>query len=154
MTRFPTEMMTQTPFFIDDLLAAMQIFVIQYLNNQTDCDAVPSLSMKSSFDRRFMSEIYRILGVRIDHSMESQPDQLFRTLLVQRVLSIQAAFGYSGLGEQRSLTGNVAWATLNIRCISLSIAWACQKSKPHTENGLKHPGMNLFVELVPGFSLL
>lgn len=139
------ETLTQTTFFIDDLLATMQLFATQFLETQTEWDVVPTLSGKSSFDERFMNEIYRILDVKTDHSMETNPDPLFKTPLVQRVLSIHATLGFSGVRMYRSVASNLAWATLNIRYLSVAFVFACQKkSAPDSE--LRNPGRKMLVD--------
>lgn len=106
----------------DDLLAMMQLFVHQHSNEL----ARQGLT-KTSVEETFLIEIYRVLGVHVDHSVDPQLDQLFKNQMIQRCLSMQLSLGYQGESKHRSLPAKVAWTILNIRFAALIFAWAFKR---------------------------
>lgn len=121
----------------DDLLAIMQLFSVQHSSLCSQHGLTPS-----SVQRTFLFEVYRVLGVNIDHSIDAQPEQLFRNQMIQRCLSMQLSLSYQGEGKHRSLPAKVAWTFLNLRYTSLMFAWALKKPSggPGAENEAKNPG--------------
>ena len=104
----------------DDLLAVMQLFSNQHSN-------ISARSAQGSIEGVFLSEIYRVLGVNVDHSGDPQPEQLFRNQMIQRCLSMQLSLGYQGETKHRSLSAKIAWTILNLRFASLIFAFAFKK---------------------------
>jgi hypothetical protein len=121
----------------DDLLAIMQLFLIQHSSLCSQYGLT-----QSSVERTFLVEVYRVLGVNIDHSIDAQAEQLFRNQMIQRCLSMQLSLSYQGEGKHRSLPAKVAWTFLNLRYTSLMFAWALKKpsSGPGADNEAKNPG--------------
>ena len=119
----------------DDLLAVMQLFSIQHSN-------VSTVSAKNNAELVFLNEIYRVLGVNVDHSGDPQPEQLFRNQMIQRCLSMQMSLGYQGEKKHRSLSAKVAWTILNLRFTSLIFTFAFKKppNVPGIESETKKPG--------------
>ena len=93
----------------DDLLAAMQLFAKQY----------PS----SNVEQDFLGEAYRVLDVRLDHSLEANADYLFKSPMVQRCLGTQLALSDSSEQKPRLMPAKIAQAFLNIRSITLSMGY-------------------------------
>lgn len=120
----------------DDLLAVMQIFLNQHSNVSTE-------SAQGSIERVFLSEIYRVLGVNVDHSGDLQPEQLFRNQMIQRCLSMQMSLGYQGEKKHRSLSAKIAWTILNLRFASLIFTFALKRppNVSATEGDPKKPGI-------------
>lgn len=130
----------------DDVLATIQMFSNQYLAEQIEDESSTSLANRDAFNTHLVSEIYRIFGVKIDHSMDEHLDQAVKIGTVQRCSSVQASLGYSGYNSRRSLASLVAWTMLNARYISVVSAMACNR-RPNfqpglTENELKNLGMS------------
>ena len=121
----------------DDLIATMRLFLMQHANL---CS--PHESTESSVERTFLVEIYRVLEVNVDHSINAQPEQLFRNQMVQRCLATQMSLGYEGEKKHRSLPAKVAWAFLNLRYASLIFAWAFKRPSgvPGAERDIMKPG--------------
>ena len=89
----------------DDLVAAIQTFSRQHPHG--------------NIERNFLSEICRILEVRLDHSMEPQLEYLFKNPMIQRCLSMQLSLGYLGKPKSRSLPAKVAHTLLDIRATTI-----------------------------------
>ena len=93
----------------DDLVAAIQTFSRQHPHG--------------NIERNFLSEICRVLEVRLDHSVEPQLDYLFKSSMIQRCLSMQLSLGYTGQRKSRSLPAKVAHALLDIRATTLVMTY-------------------------------
>lgn len=120
----------------DDLLAVMQSFLKQRSNDWTEQGP-----LLWNLEENFLSGIFRVLGVNIDHSVDPQPEQLFRSTLIQRCLSMQTSLGYSGERKHRSLSAKVAWTILNLRYTSLVLAYSFRKPNvPGADSDIKKPG--------------
>lgn len=120
----------------DDLLAVMQSF----LKHRSD-DWTEQGLLLGNLEELFLGDIYRVLGVNIDHSIDPQPEQLFRNQLIQRCLSMQMSLGYFGERQHRSLPAKVALIILNLRFTSLMLAYSFKKSNvPGTDSDYKKPG--------------
>lgn len=121
----------------DDLIAVMRSFLIQHSSLCFQHGLT-----EGSVERTFLVEIYRVLGVNIDHSIDPQPEQLFRNQLIQRCLAMQMSLSYQGERKHRSLPAKVAWAFLNLRYASLIFAWAFKKPSgdPGGESDIMKPG--------------
>lgn len=106
----------------DDLIAVMQLFFKQHPHGDTE--------------REFLSEIYRVLEVRLDHSLEPQPDYLFKSPTVQRCLGMQLSLGYSGEAKPRPLPTKIAKAFLDIRSTTLLMTYTLKSISgvPNPEN--------------------
>lgn len=88
----------------------------------------PPLADRSTFKLQLLSEIYRVLGQSIDHSMDAQLDQSFQKQIFQRCLSLQSSLGYIGEDFSRSLPGLVAWTSLGTRYCTMLFAMAYSKN--------------------------
>lgn len=120
----------------DDLLAVMQSFLKQRSNDWTEQGL-----LMGNLEENFLSDIYRVLGVNIDHSVDPQPEQLFRNPMIQKCLSMQASLGYPGERQHRSLSSKVGLTSLNLRFASLMLAYPFKKpSVPGAESDFKKPG--------------
>ncbi|KAG7006694.1 hypothetical protein G7Y79_00013g034660 [Physcia stellaris] len=93
----------------DDLIAVIQLFSKQHPDGNTQRD--------------FLSEIYRVLEVRLDHSLESHPDYLFKSPMVQRCLGMQLSLGSSGERHPRPLPAKIAQAFLDVRSVTLILTY-------------------------------
>lgn len=122
--------------YTDDLLAVMQSFL-----KQRSIDWTEQAMLPRTLEEVFLGDIYRVLGANIDQSVELQLDQLFRNHLVQRCLSMQMSLGYSGERQHRSVSSKVALTILNLRFISLILAYAFKKPNvPGADSDIKKPG--------------
>ena len=132
--------MTFTPSYVDDCLATMQAFSDQFLEQQSELGPGPALANRDSFSYQFLGGFSRILELGIDYSINPQHLQLLANLYLQKLLSAQAAFGYSGEYSTRPLPAMVAYTMLNTRYIAYSFATVLSKQKP-TESELRNPGI-------------
>jgi mediator of RNA polymerase II transcription subunit 16 len=121
----------------DDLLAIMQLFLIQHSSLCSQHELA-----EGSVERTFLFEVYRVLGVNIDHSIDPQVDQLFRNQMIQRCLSMQMSLSYRGESKHLSLPAKVASTFLTLRYVSLIFAWAFKKPPgvPGTDSDVMNPG--------------
>lgn len=127
--------MSATPS--DDCLAAMQAFSNQFLEHRPQ----PGLTLAGStnFSSHFLSEFCRILAFPIDYSPDAQQSSLISNQYIQRLLSAQAALGFSGESSPPSLPARVAHTIMNQRYIATSL-YTFLRPKSPTENELKNPG--------------
>ena len=132
--------------YFEDLFYALQAFRDQYLTDSVPGDGLPLLADRKAFDSHLLSEMFRVLGVPIDQSTASQPDQAFKNPFLQRVLNVQVMLGYSGLSFSRSLSASIAWTVLNLRYCTMAFTLAANKNpKPPAgmlDTELKNPGAN------------
>ena len=134
----------------DDCMATMQAFSDQFLEQQMQLGPGPALANSDNFSYHFLSGFCRILELGIDYSISPQhlnpqhlnPQhfQLLANQYLQRLLSAQAAFGYSGEYSTRPLPSMVAYTILNLRYIAYNFATVLVKQK-QTESELRNPGM-------------
>lgn len=115
--------------YADDFLYALQLFSNQYLRDALPGGSDVGLSDRNAFKAYLLSETYRILGIKIDHSMDELPDPGFKSPFFQRCLSTQAALGFSGHEVHRSLPGLIAWSMLQSRYCAMVFATACNTNK-------------------------
>ena len=115
--------------YTDDFLYALQLFSNQYLRDSLPGGGYLGLSDRDTFKAYLLSETYRILGIKIDHSMDELPDPGFKSPFFQRCLSAQSALGFSGNEVHRSLPGLVAWNMLQSRYCAMVFATACNTNK-------------------------
>ena len=90
--------------------------------------SLPVLTDRKGFHANLLSEIYRVMGIAVDHSTVNQPEQAFRTVFLQRCLNFQAGFGYVGEDFSRSLPASVAWTMLNLRYCTMAFTMALNKN--------------------------
>ena len=124
----------------DDVLATIQLFTRQYLDQHTHLDFVPSLTNSITFNRSLISGVYRVLGVSLDHALSEQPDLAIRNTYFQRGLGIQTALGFAGDIAPRLTEGMIAFVMLNLRYFCLVLAYACTKRPSESE--LRKPGQS------------
>ena len=133
--------------YTDDFLYALQLFFNQYLVENVPDGGFIVLSDRNAFKAYLLSETYRILGIKLDHSMDEQPDPGFKSPYFQRCLNTQTALGFSGNEVHRSLPGLIAWNMLQSRYCAMVYATACNtiknpNAKPPPgapENEMKNP---------------
>ena len=133
--------------YTDDFLYALQLFSNEYLIENIPNGGFIDLSDRNVFKAFLLSETYRILGIKIDHSMDEQPDPGFKSPYFQRCVNTQTALGFSGNDVQRSLPGLIAWNMLQSRYCAMVYAMACNSSKGPSakpppgaaENEIKNP---------------
>lgn len=138
---------------IDDLLSVIQPFSKQVSNGRQEGG-----QFAGAFEMNLLSEIYRVLDVGIDYTLGAggNIETLFRYPLAQRCLGMQLSLGYSGEGQQRSITAKVAWTMLNLRHTSLMLLYAIKFHKQENSEIKKKgvwPYLSVFVyngnELTP-----
>ena len=88
--------------------------------------------MKSEVKRDFLRQSYKNLGLCPDRSLEPQPEKLLRYQLMQRCMSIQAAFGYKANKDNQLIESKLAWVFLTLRSIGLTFAFGFQKDPKST----------------------
>ena len=105
-------------------------------------EVVDSKSTSNNIKASVLSEIYRVLGIIVDFSVDPQLDQLFKNSTIQRCLSMQASLGYHGESKPRSLPSKVAWTILKLRITALILTGAFSKTADAlgTEIGIRKPG--------------
>ena len=106
----------------DDLLLTMQDFMTHLTSDQ-----------QNKFKRDFLIDLYRALGVNLDHSNDPTSEKLLRQPMLQRCLSLQAALGNNSGAEFRSNTSKLAWTLMQMRLISLTIALAFAQTGNNTD---------------------
>ena len=121
----------------DDCLATMQAFSNQFLEHRPQ----PGLALANStnFSSYFLSEFCRILAFPIDYSADAQQSSLISNQYIQRLLSAQAALGFTGEYSPPSLPARVAYTIMNLRYIATSL-YTFLRGKPPIESELKNPG--------------
>lgn len=136
----------------EDIVAALQYFSNQYLHSQAQAKHPRTLFNPDTFKSHFLSELYRMTGVRVDYSIDPQLQQLLPSpqgLILQRCLSVQAALTYAGGNHRPSLSATLAWTILNIRSVVMMFMGTISR-KPIAESELGKPGTpkipNNFVE--------
>ncbi|CAL8583760.1 hypothetical protein XPA_009378 [Xanthoria parietina] len=96
----------------DDLSAAMQNFQKQYLKDRPD--------EAQDFVSAFLSDMYRILQLKIDYSGDIKIENYLKNALHQKTLSMQLSLGYHGEEQHRTLPSKIAFATLQLRWAALT----------------------------------
>ena len=108
---------------------------------QMQLEFAPSLASSSTFNRRLLSGIYRILGVVLDHALDAQPDQSYKNTYFQRCLGVQASLGFPGDVSVRPTEGTVALVMLSLRYFSIVLSYATtRKADGSDSEALKKPG--------------
>ena len=123
----------------DDLLMVLQQFV-QNLTTNSHADEL----LVGKVEEDFFSDLYRALNLTLDHSMDSSSDKLLRNPTIQRCLSLQASLDYKGEGQYRTTRSKVAWTLLNLRMISLTVAFAFTKPPRGGDSEISKPGIWIF----------
>ncbi|KAL9130982.1 MAG: hypothetical protein Q9217_000971 [Psora testacea] len=130
----------------EDVLSAVQLFTSQYINLQMQLQFAPSLANSSTFNRRLLSGMYRILGVGLDHAMDTQPDQSYKNTYFQRCLGVQASLGFPGDVSLRPTEGIVALVMLSLRLFSIVLSYAStRKGNEQVSEALRKPGERILV---------
>ena len=122
----------------DDLVMVMQ----QFLHELPSHTSPESIDLRSKMRTEFLSELYRVLEINLDRVLDPQSDKLLRHQTLQRGLSLQAALGFTGRNETRSLSSKLAWTMTSLRIISLTffLAFAKSSSAQGSETELSKPG--------------
>ena len=129
------------PTCTEDVLSVIQLFASQYLNFQMQLDFAPSLANVTTFNRRLLGSMYRILGVGLDHALDMQTDQSYKNAYFQRGLGVQAALGFLGDDSLRPTEGIVALVMLSLRYFCIVFAYVFSRKGDAPENeALKKPG--------------
>ena len=124
----------------DDLLATMQTFASQHLYASAALEPLPVMGDHNMFNWNFLSEMYRVLGLQCDYSINTGLQHIISNGPIHRCLSTQAALGYAGSATRPSLSSIVAQTTLNLRYVALAFVLS-KKTKPGTDDDeLKNPG--------------
>lgn len=129
-----------TPTTADDVLATMQLFIGQFLNQQLNPDFTSSLDSSIAFNNKIVNRVYSVLGVQHDYGLIDEPDQLRRNAFFQRCLSMQAALGFSGVRLLRPITGMMALTLLELKHFALTFSFTMSKKPPNNESELNKPG--------------
>jgi hypothetical protein len=127
------------PSYSDDLVATMQQFSHQHLYKGSDLAASPKLVEIDAFKSHFLSEVYRVLGLQYDYSVDVHPQQIIQNQVIQKCLATQASLGYAGRISRPSLSSVVAQATLDLRHAAYSHIYV-SRAKPGADGELKNPG--------------
>ncbi|KAI1928152.1 Mediator of RNA polymerase II transcription subunit 16 [Ophidiomyces ophidiicola] len=69
----------------------------------------------------FLSEVYRALPLNVDFTIEQ--DKLMNNPYIQKCFSMQAALGFEGSYQTRPIHASVPWFTLQLRQISILLAY-------------------------------
>ena len=138
--------------YAEDTLCVLQTFS-QYvlIDALPDTDmSYPRLADREEFHNQLLSEIYRIMGLNLDKSMDSTADHAYQNPRLQRCLNLQPSFGYAGEDFSRSLPGLVASTALGLRYCSMLLSMAFTKNPFYKPGGLyaeqetKNPGMSIY----------
>lgn len=129
------------PSYNDDILATMQGFANQHLYVGTALESLPAVGDNSTFSWHFLSEMYRVLGLQYDYSVDTTPPQIIHNVMLQRCLSTQAALGYAGANTRSSLPAAVAQTTLDLKYVAYAFIYSI-KSKQGPDDELKNPGQS------------
>ncbi|KAL9104109.1 MAG: hypothetical protein Q9163_000911 [Psora crenata] len=129
----------------EDVLSTAQLFASQYLNLQMQ-NFAPSLGNSSTFNRRLLSGIYRILGVSLDHAIDAQQDQSYKNAYFQRCLGVQASLGFLGEFTLRPTEGIIAVVMFSLRYFSIVLSYITTKKADGSESEfLKKPDIVSFL---------
>lgn len=122
---------------IDDLLSVIQLFS-KHISSAREEGG----QFEGAIEANLFSEIYRVLDVAIDYTMGAVDniESLYRYPLAQRCLSMQLSLGYSGEGQQRSISAKVAWTMLNLRHTSLMLIYTLKYYKQENSEKKKIGG--------------
>ena len=116
--------------YSDDLLATLETFTSQHLFQET-LQGNPA----ESFKWRFLSEVYRLLGLQYDYSLNAQDNSLLKAAVIQRCLSLQASLGFNGTRNvPPSLSSQVAQSILDLRFVAYALMMA-KKSRTEGKPG-------------------
>ncbi len=127
------------PSYNDDLVATMQQFSNQHLYEGVDLANSPRLAEISVFKSHFLSEVYRVLGLQYDYSVDNHPQQIIQNQVIQKCLATQVSLGYAGRSGRPSLSSVVAQATLDLRHAAYSHMYV-SRAKLGSDGELKNPG--------------
>ena len=137
--------------YSDDLLATLETFTTHHLFQDTlQCNPA------ESFKWRFLSEVYRLLGLQYDYSLNAQDNSLLKAAVIQRCLSLQASLGFNGTRNvPPSLSSQVAQCILDLRFIAYALMMAKKsrtEGKPRSWTWTKKVAdrMTDFVQLLVG----
>ena len=136
------------PFYSDDLLATMQTFFEQDLLSNSFLGQLPVAANNELFKSKFLSEMYRVLGLQYDYSIDANPQQIMQNHIIQRCLSTQASLGYAGAKTHASLPALVAQTMLDLRYVAYPLMHLI-RSKPGADSELKNPGQKHLRDLSP-----
>ena len=115
----------------DDLLATLNTFTSQHVFQDTDLG-----NSADMFKWRFLSEVYRLLGLQYDYSVNANYETLVRNTLIQRCLSLQASLGFHGTRNvPPTLPSQVAQTILDLRFVAYAIMMT-ESMKPTSEGEL------------------
>ncbi|EEP78562.1 predicted protein [Uncinocarpus reesii 1704] len=87
----------------------------------------------------FVTEIYQALSMNTDFTIEQ--DKLMNNPYIQKCLSMQAALGFNGQFQPRSLTAALSWFILQLRQISILFAYFLHFNKSGSDSECHEPGM-------------
>ncbi|KAL6717958.1 Mediator of RNA polymerase II transcription subunit 16 [Lecanora helva] len=126
------------PSYSDDLLATMQAFATQHLYLDGVAGSLPALAHNETFKWHYLSEMFRVLGLQYDYSIDPQPQQIFQNNLIQKCLSTQASISATKVDKRLSIPALVAQTTLELRHVAYAYILA-SKGKPGSDSELKNP---------------
>lgn len=126
---------------IDDLLSVIQLFSKHLSSAREEGGQV-----EGAIEANLFSEIYRVLDVAIDYTLGAgeNSETLFKYPLAQRCLGMQLSLGYSGEGQQRSISAKVAWTMLNLRHTSLILFYTIKSYKQESSERKKIGGCLIY----------
>ncbi|TGZ79690.1 hypothetical protein EX30DRAFT_372724 [Ascodesmis nigricans] len=73
-----------------------------------------------AFHAMFLSEIHRVVNLKLDFSVDPPSEKLIRNALLQRCLSMQYSLDFHGNAQAKTLSAKLAWTTLHLRLASLA----------------------------------
>ena len=127
------------PFYSDDLQTTMQAFASQHLYSGAALGPLSALGDSDTFKWHFLTEMYRVLGLQYDYSVDTHPQQIIQNSIIQRCLSTQASLGRAGESQRPSLSAVVAHTTLELRYIGYCLIYVT-RGKQGSDGELKNPG--------------
>lgn len=138
------------PSYSDDLIATMQQFSNRHLYDGQDLAIPAVLAETGEFKSHFLSEVYRVLGLQHDYSVDPHPQQIIQNQVIQKCLGTQASLGFAGMRGRTSLSSVVAQLTLDLRHTAFSYLFV-SKGKMTPDGELKNPGQSRQrVKKIPG----
>ncbi|KAF3483237.1 uncharacterized protein GIQ15_02561 [Arthroderma uncinatum] len=90
-------------------------------SNNDDVLMIVMQQLNADSHKNFINEVYRALSMNVDFTIEQ--DKLMNNPYILKCFSMQAALGFKTRLERRNLAAAVPWVTLQLRQISILLAY-------------------------------